>query len=98
MKKKIDRAEVAHIARLSKLKFGEEALADMAKHLDTVLGYFEMLDSMDTSAVSPTAHILDKVNVLREDKKTEAPFPREELLQNAPERNEVSYIVPRVVE
>lgn len=97
MKKKITKSEVKHIADLSKLSFSDSESERMQGHLDTVLGYFEQLDSVDTSDVSPTAHILDKVNVLRADVAKES-MPREQLLANAPEKNDECYIVPRVVE
>lgn len=95
---RISEDEVKHIAKLSRLQFDENGVKEMAGHLSTVLGYFEMLDSVDTSLVPPTAHILDKVNVLREDEPQERPFDREQLLKNAPESDGEAYIVPRVLE
>lgn len=95
---KIDKKEVMHIAELSKLTFDDKSLSEMGAHLETVIGYFEMLDSVDTSKISPTAHIIDKINVLREDVKTSVAFDRDLLLANAPEKENGCYIVPRVVE
>ena len=69
----------------------------MEKHFAALLRQMEPLDSFDASAVPATAHILPAVNVLREDRAGE-PFDREKLLACAPERDENSYIVPRVVE
>ena len=45
----------------------------------------------------PTAHILDTVNVLREDT-VRPPMDRDALLRNAPETDGAAYIVPRVLE
>lgn len=90
--------EVKHIARLSRLEFDEEGRKQMAEHMGAVLDYFKMLDSVDTSAVAPTAHILDKVNVLREDVAVCDRPSRETLLQNAPETEDGAYVVPRVLE
>ncbi len=94
---KITGDEVAHIAELSRLEFDAAETEQMREHLETVLEHFEMLDSVDTSALSPTAHILDTVNVLRPDEAAE-PFDRDRLLANAPETDGESYIVPRVLE
>ena len=69
----------------------------MRKHLQNILKHFEMLDSVDTSKIEATAHILDTVNVLREDK-AEPSTDREALVANAPEQEDGCYIVPRVVE
>lgn len=94
---KISREEVLHIAELSRLEFGEKELRQMGEHLESVLSHFEMLDSVNTDAVSPTAHILSAVNVLREDEAKE-PMSRNELLKNAPETDGSAYIVPKVLE
>lgn len=95
---RITEKEVKHIAALSRLKFDGDGMKEMAAHLSTVLEYFEMLDSVDTAQVKPTAHILDKVNVLREDTAREKAFDREELLKNAPLAQDGAYIVDKVLE
>lgn len=93
----ITKQEVERIAALSRLKFDDNEKEEMRKHLRNALKHFEMLDSVDTSEIEATAHILDTVNVLREDK-AEPSADREELLSNAPEQADGCYIVPRVVE
>ena len=94
---KITTDEFKHIADLSRLQFDGQALADMGEHLEKVLGYFETLDAADTGSVQPTAHILSAVNVLRDDV-AGTPMPREQLLQNAPDSDGESYLVPQVLE
>lgn len=94
---KITDEEVRHIAALSRLRFDETELAAMAGHLESVLGYFEMLDAADTASIQPTAHILPAVNVLRDDVARE-PMTRDALLKNAPETDGSAYIVPKVLE
>lgn len=94
---KIRKEEVLHIARLSRLSFTEGELEEMGEHLDNILERFKQLDAVDTSTVSPTAHVLPFVNVLREDK-AETPMDRDELLANAPDSDGSAYIVPKVLE
>ena len=94
---KISREEILHIAELSRLSFTDEELDELGEQLGNVLQRFRQLDAADVSDVPPTAHILDFVNVLREDE-ARAPMPREELLKNAPESDGSAYIVPRVLE
>ena len=93
----ITKQEVERIATLSRLKFDETEKEEMRKHLQNILKHFEMLDSVDTSKIEATAHILDTVNVLREDC-AEPSMDRDELLSNAPEREDGCYIVPKVLE
>lgn len=94
---KITSKDVDYVAELSRLRFDEQETKEMASHLENILKHFEMLDSVDTSSVSATAHILDAVNVLREDV-AKAPHDRAELLSNAPDSDGECYIVPKVLE
>ncbi|MDR2202051.1 MAG: Asp-tRNA(Asn)/Glu-tRNA(Gln) amidotransferase subunit GatC [Clostridiales bacterium] len=94
---KVTRKEVERIAALGRLELSEEQKREMEAHLSGMTEHFKMLDAVDTSSVPPTAHILDKVNVLRPDK-AEPSFERDALLANAPERDGECYIVPRAVE
>lgn len=93
----ITKEEVERIATLSRLNFDENEKEEMCKHLRNILKHFEMLDSVDVSEIEATAHILDTVNVLREDK-AEPSADREKLLANAPEKDGGCYIVPKVIE
>ena len=94
---KIDKQEVLHLAQLSRLNFTEEELERIGDHLDNVIQTFKGLELVDVSAVPPTAHILDYVNVLREDVAGES-TDRELLLSNAPDSDGEAYIVPQVLE
>ncbi len=97
MKDRITLDEIRHIADLSKIELDQTELESMRGHLEKMLGYFDTLEKADVSKVPPTAHVLDKVNVLRDDT-VKPSMPREELLSNAPDADDGAYIVPRVVE
>lgn len=89
--------EVSHIAELSRIELSPTEGEEMRDHLKKMLGFFETLDAVDVSDVSPTAHILSAVNVLRDDTVCDS-FDNSELLKNAPESDDGCYVVPRVVE
>lgn len=93
----VTREIIRHTAKLSRINFTEEEEKAMEKHFASVLRWTEKLNEFDADSVPATAHILDAVNVLREDVPG-VPFDREKLLSCATERSEDSYIVPRVVE
>ena len=59
-------------------------------------GYEEALREIDTEGVEEMVHVMPMSNVLREDERKQ-PFTRESLLEGAPERNENSWQVPRLV-
>lgn len=94
---KITDKDVKYVAELSKLSFNDAECKEMASHLESMVKHFSMLDSVDTSKVSATAHILSEVNVLRKDE-AKAPQDRAELLKNAPESDGTCYIVPKVLD
>ncbi len=95
--KQVTAEEVDRLAKLSELEFSDAETAELISHVQKMLGYFETLDSLNLADVPPTAHILDRVNELREDV-PEPSFSNDELLSNAPESDNGAYVVPRVVE
>ncbi len=65
--------------------------------LDAILTYMEKLGELDTSAVEPTAHILELPTPWREDVVTNAP-DSDALLANAPARDGDFFRVPKIIE
>ncbi len=56
----------------------------------------QILKTCDTEDVEAMVHVMPMTNVLREDVRSQ-PFTRESLLEGAPERNDDSWQVPRLV-
>ena len=56
--------------------------------------YVNKLNELDVSGVEPMSHTFPVSNVMREDVVTNGD-DREDMLKNAPERSEDSYIVPK---
>lgn len=94
---KISNEEVKHIAKLAKLSLSDEEVEKYSKDLGDIATFVEQLNEIDISGVEPTAHILDKKNVFREDELKES-FPREQILKNAPSKEAGCISVPKVVE
>lgn len=88
--------QVRHVARLARLALSEEELARFGPQLESILGYIDKLNEVDTSDVEPMAHALPVHNVLREDVAGE-PLPLEKVLQNAPEIDGPFFKVPKVI-
>jgi aspartyl-tRNA(Asn)/glutamyl-tRNA(Gln) amidotransferase subunit C len=89
--------EIGHIALLARLELSEEEKDLFSRQLGSIIQYIEKLNELDTESVEPTAHILPLHNVFREDA-VQPSLPREMALQNAPERNEQFYRVPKIIE
>lgn len=94
---KISREEVKHVANLARLRFDEGELEKFTDQLNAILTYIDKLNELDTSEVEPTYHVLDLVNVFREDQ-IQPSLPREAALANAPERADGFFQVPRIIE
>jgi len=94
---KITKSEVEHVALLGRLELTEEEKEKFTEQLNSILMHFEKLNQLDTEEVEPTSHVILMQNVFREDEPVPA-LPREEVLENAPEKTEGFFKVPRVVE
>jgi len=89
--------DVRKIAALAKLSFTDDELAKMAKELDAIVGYVEQLKELPVDEVEPTSHVLELVNVLREDR-AESWLTPDEALKNAPASRLGYFSVPKVVQ
>ena len=89
--------EIKHIASLARLKYTDEELEKFAPELSSIVDMANEISELDTENVKPTAHILENVNVLREDIAKES-YDREEILRNAPTKESGCISVPKVVE
>jgi aspartyl-tRNA(Asn)/glutamyl-tRNA(Gln) amidotransferase subunit C len=94
---KLSREEVLHIARLARLGLSDEEVERAREQLSHIMENFEILKSVDTEGVPPTAQSLVLQNVLREDEPCDS-FPRQEILANAPQQDEDSFRVWAVLE
>jgi aspartyl-tRNA(Asn)/glutamyl-tRNA(Gln) amidotransferase subunit C len=94
---KITRREVEHVARLARLELTEEEKVRMTAQLDSILGYVDTLNQVDTSTVEPATTGTPMVSVMREDE-VRASLKQEEALANASDREGAFFRVPRIIE
>ena len=89
--------EVEKIASLSMLYVSDDDKKMLQESLETILAHAQRLNELDTENVVPTTYILKQQNVFREDEILPA-RERDDLLKNAPEKEDGYFIVPQVVE
>ena len=94
---KLSREEVLHIARLARLGVSDEDVEKAREQLANILDNFSVLEAVDTEDVPPTAQSIRLSNVLREDEECDS-LPQEEILANAPQKEEDSFRVRAVLE
>jgi aspartyl-tRNA(Asn)/glutamyl-tRNA(Gln) amidotransferase subunit C len=93
----ISREDVEHVARLARLALSDAELERMREQLSGILAYIDTLRALDTSGVEPTSHAVPLVNVMRDDEPRPC-LSQDEALVNAPDRSDVFFRVPRIIE
>lgn len=93
----LDKATVARIAHLARIRVPEEELAPLTRELARILDWVEQLAEVDTAAVEPLRKVMDIPAHWREDVVTDGGRP-EAILMNAPRRHDNFFVVPKVVE
>jgi aspartyl-tRNA(Asn)/glutamyl-tRNA(Gln) amidotransferase subunit C len=89
----ISKDEVAHVARLARMKLTDDELERFGEQLSAILEAVGKVSELDLAGVPPTAHPLDLVNVWDDDE----PRPSlsvEAALANAPDRDGSFFRVP----
>lgn len=93
----IDRETVKHVAKLARLGLTEEEVEVLRDQLSVILENIAILQQVDVSGVSPTAHASRLQNVMRPDL-AEPSYPPEVLLANAPAQEDNCLKVRAVLE
>jgi aspartyl-tRNA(Asn)/glutamyl-tRNA(Gln) amidotransferase subunit C len=93
----ISRQDVEHVARLSRLALSDAEVERMREQLSGILAYIDTLRALDTAGVEPTSHAVPLVNVMRDDEPRPC-LSQDEALVNAPDRSDVFFRVPRIIE
>ncbi len=89
--------KIDHMVMLARLELTEEENAVFSQQLRNIIEYMDTLNELDTTTVTPTAHILPMKNVFREDIQKES-LPKESALLNAPDKSGGFYRVPKIIE
>ena len=93
---KITRDEIIHVAKLARLHLDDAAVELYTKQLGEILTYMDALNRLDTKGVHPTSHAILINNAFRDDE-VKPSMPVERALTNAPEAEDGSFVVPKVI-
>ena len=94
---KISKEEVHNTAELARLEFEDSHLEKFTEQLGRILEYIEDLKELNTDGIEPTSHGVELTTPLREDNVLQL-ITTEQALQNAPEKDEDFFVVPKVIE
>lgn len=93
----VDKATVAHIAKLARIRIPEPDRDALAGELNNILGWVEQLGELETEGVEPMTSVVAVRLPRRADKVADGDC-REKVLANAPEAAHGFFAVPKVVE
>ncbi len=94
---KLSHDEVLHIALLARVGLTDTEVKQLSEQLSNILDNFEALQQVDTTDVSPTAQSIALQNVMSEDNVADS-LPPDEILANAPQREDDFFRVRAVLE
>ncbi len=99
--------DVSYVAELAHLDLTPDERTRMLKDLNSILGYIDRLNELDTSNVEPMAQVANRygerndgdayLNAMREDE-VRSCLPHDEAMQNAPNSDGTFFKVPKVIE
>ena len=93
----VDSAVVRRIAHLSRIAVEETEVARLEGEINNILSFVEALAEVDVAGVEPIASVLPMQMKKRADVVTDGGIA-DDVLANAPVREDHYFVVPRVVE
>lgn len=88
---------IEYVGILAKLDLNDKEKEAAKKDMGSMLDYIDKLNELDTTGVEPMSHVFPVNNVFREDTVTNGD-DRDNILKNAPESKDGSFVVPRTVD
>ena len=92
----LSKEDVIKIAILSKLEFNDDEIENFRSDLSEILNYMNELNELDTEGINPLFNVLDLDDVTRKDVVKDS-LKQEEVLKNAPDKDENFIIVPKII-
>ena len=93
----VDEATVRRIARLARIKVTDAEAKALEKELSGILDWVKQLDEVDTKDVEPMTAVVSTTLKMREDRVTDGGIA-DDVVANAPAREDHFFVVPKVVE
>lgn len=93
----VTKKDVEYVADLARLSFSEQQKESLIQDLNSVLGYMEKLNSLNTDDVDIIVNPVYIENKFREDE-IKPSMSEKEVIKNAPQKLEEYIVVPKVIE
>ena len=93
----VDEATVRRIAKLARISVSDDEAKVMQGELNTILDWVEQLNEVDVDGVEPMNSVVEMSMKMRDDVVADGERP-DEVVSNAPAKQEHFFLVPKVVE
>ncbi len=93
----IDKATVAKVANLARIKIEESQQEGIASELSKILDWVEQLNEVNTDNVEPMTSVVEVALPRRRDEVTDGDC-QQDVLANAPKAEHGFFTVPKVIE
>ena len=93
---KISSSDVRKVAQLARLEIPEDQIETYTEQIQEILSYVDQLQEIDTENIPPTTRAVEVVNAMRDDL-VEVNCSREDLLNQAPNREGDFFRVPKIL-
>ena len=93
----VDQGTVRRIAHLARVAVEDKEVEHLQSEINAILSFVEALGAVDVEGVEPMTSVMPMVLRLRKDEITDG-YIADDVVANAPEREDHFFVVPRVVE
>lgn len=93
----VDADTVRRIAHLARIAVADEEVEHLQGEINAILAFVEQLADVDVSGVEPMTSVIPMEMKKRADEVTDGGIA-DDILKNAPARNDHYFVVPKVVE
>ncbi len=93
----VDATTVRRIAHLARIAVADEEIEHLRGELNAILAFVEQLSAVDVAAVEPMTSVIPMAMKKRADEVTDGEMA-DDILKNAPAREDHFFAVPKVVE
>jgi aspartyl-tRNA(Asn)/glutamyl-tRNA(Gln) amidotransferase subunit C len=93
----VDAATVRRIAHLARIAVADDEVEHLREELNAILAFVDQLSEVDVEGVEPRTSVTPMEMKKRPDVVTDGGIP-DDILRNAPAREDHFFVVPKVVE
>lgn len=93
----VDQGTVRRIAHLARIAVEDKEIEHLQGEINAILHFVEALSAVDVEGVEPMTSVQPMILRMRKDEVTDG-FKADDIIANAPEREDHFFVVPKVVE